>query len=85
MSPVATTGILVLSEVAYPGWVATLDGSPAPIHVANGLLRAVPLPAGAHLVELRFESPTLRIGVGISAMTAALLLGVCAASLRRRW
>ena len=78
-------GILVLSEVAYPGWVATVDGSPAPIHVANGLLRAVPLPAGAHLVELRFESPTLRIGVGISAMTAALLLGVCVASLRRRW
>ena len=78
-------GVLVLSEVAYPGWVATVDGSPAPIYVANGLLRAVPLPAGAHLVELRFESPTLRIGVGISATTVALLLGVCTASLRRRW
>jgi hypothetical protein len=49
--------------------------------VANGLLRAVPLPAGAHLVELRFESPTLQIGVVVSMATAALLVGCCAASL----
>jgi len=74
-------GVLVLSEVAYPGWVATVDGSPAPIYVANGLLRAVPLPAGAHLVELRCESPTLRIGIVVSAATAVLLVGCCAASL----
>jgi uncharacterized membrane protein YfhO len=71
----------VLSEVAYPGWVATVDGAPAPIYVANGLLRAVLLPAGAHLVELRFESPTLRIGIAISLATATLLVGCCAASL----
>ena len=76
----ADDGVLVLSEVAYPGWVATVDGTPAPIYVANGLLRAVPLPAGAHLVELRFESPTLRIGVAVSLVTAALLAGCSAAS-----
>ena len=76
----ADDGVLVLSEVAYPGWVATVDGTPAPIYVANGLLRAVPLPAGAHLVELRFESPTLRIGVAVSLATAALLVGCSAAS-----
>ena len=32
-------GILVLSEVAYPGWQATIDGRPTPIFVADGLLR----------------------------------------------
>jgi hypothetical protein len=80
----AADGILVLSEVAYPGWVAAVDGAPTPIYVANGLLRAVPLPAGAHLVDLRFESPTLKIGIGVSLATAALLLGVCAAAVRRQ-
>jgi hypothetical protein len=77
----ADDGVLVLSEVAYPGWVATVDGVSAPIYVANGLLRAVPLPAGAHLVELRFESPTLRLGVVVSQTIVALLVGCCAASL----
>jgi hypothetical protein len=74
-------GVLVLSEVAYPGWVARVDGESVPIYVANGLLRAVPLPAGAHLVELQFESPTLQIGVVVSLATAALLVGCSAASL----
>ena len=74
-------GVLVLSEVAYPGWVATVDGTPAPIYVANGLLRAVPLRAGTHTVELRFESPTLQIGVVVSLVAAALLAGCCVASL----
>ena len=78
---VSRAGILVLSEVAYPGWVATVDGAPAPIYVANGLLRAVPVPAGAQFVELRFESPTLRLGIVISLVTAALLLGCSAASI----
>ncbi len=81
-------GFLVLSEVAYPGWVATVNGEPVPIYVANGLMRAVPLSAGAHLVELRFESPTLKAGVVVSVMTAAVLLGWCVVSpvvSARRW
>jgi hypothetical protein len=69
----ATDGVLIMSEVAYPGWRATIDGAPAPIYVANGLLRAVVLPAGEHVVALRFESDTLRIGVGVSLATATVL------------
>lgn len=76
--------VLVLSEVAYPGWVATVDGEEAPIYVANGLLRAVNLPPGDHVVELRFRSPTLRWGMALSAATAALMLGALAATVRRR-
>jgi hypothetical protein len=79
----ATDGVLVVSEVAYPGWQATIDGAPTPVYVADGLLRAVALPAGHHLVELRFESAALRIGVAISLLTATAMSVCCALSLVR--
>ena len=79
----ATDGILVLSEVAYPGWHATIDGAPTPIYIADGLLRAVALPAGDHLVELRFESDALRIGITVSILTATALTVCCMWSLVR--
>ncbi|GAB4529670.1 MAG: hypothetical protein Fur0018_16400 [Anaerolineales bacterium] len=43
-------GLLVLSEVAYPGWQARVDGVPAPLLTPAGVLRGVLLPAGAHTV-----------------------------------
>jgi hypothetical protein len=45
-------GWLAVSELDFPGWQATLDGRSIPIHRANGMFRAVCVPAGAH--ELRF-------------------------------
>lgn len=79
----AEDGILVLSEVAYPGWQATIDGAPTPVFVADGLLRAVALPAGDHLVEFRFESAALRIGVTVTLLTATILSACCALPLVR--
>src|SRR5262249_28132221 len=52
----ATPGLLMLSEVYYPAWRAYVDGQPAPTYVADGALRAIPVPAGSHRVEQRFES-----------------------------
>lgn len=71
-------GLLVLGEVYYPAWKAYVDGEPVPIYQANSLFRAVPIPAGSHTVELRYESWPLRIGLAISLATslafAALIL-----------
>ena len=66
-------GLLVLSEVYYPGWHAYVDGRPVPQYVADHVLRAVPVPPGEHAVELRFESATLAAGSFISAMAVVLL------------
>lgn len=79
-------GLLVLSEMADPDWRATVDGSAAPILVANGLLRAVPIPRGDHVVELRYDSPRLKLGTAISVAAYALIVaawGVNALRLRR--
>jgi Bacterial membrane protein YfhO len=75
-------GLLVLSEVYYPAWKAYVDGEPVPIYRANHLLRAVPIPAGEHAVELRYESGALKTGVAISLLAYTALVGLVIAKAR---
>ena len=63
---------MVLSEVYYPAWRAYVDGRPAPVLVADGLLRAVEVPAGEHEVEFRYESWALWAGIAVSAAAYAV-------------
>jgi hypothetical protein len=76
-------GLLVLSDVAYPGWKATVDGRGAGLHRVDYVLRGVRLPPGAHRVEMRFEPATFTIGWIVSAM-AAVGLAALALLWRRR-
>lgn len=48
-------GVLLLNDVWHPWWFATIDGMPTKILRANGVFRAVVLPAGAKQVQFRFE------------------------------
>src|SRR5262245_6301427 len=66
---------LVVSEMNYPGWEATIDGQPAPILPANYLLRGVIVPEGGHRVEMRYTAPAARRGAIISVLTMIALLG----------
>jgi len=81
----ARAGWLVLGDVNYPGWTATVDGRAAPIYTADGILRAVPLPPGPHVVRFEFRPLSVAVGGAISGLAllaaAATLL---AGPLRRR-
>lgn len=66
-------GYLVLSEVAYPGWRAEIDGREGPLLQANFFLRAMWLPPGEHRVRLTFQPPSAGIGLGVTALTLAAL------------
>lgn len=80
-------GILVLSEVDYPGWRASVDDQPAHILRADTILRAVEVPAGRHVVEMTFSPLSVRLGLAISAITLLLSLSIvlwCAARRTRR-
>jgi hypothetical protein len=72
----AAPALLVASEITYPAWHAYLDGQPASIYAADGALRAVAIPAGEHVVEMRYESPALDVGVLVSGFAAALVAGI---------
>jgi hypothetical protein len=70
----SAAGLLVLSEVNYPAWQATIDGRPVSVLTVNGIFRGVPVPAGDHLVELRFVSDAMRTGLTISLITTVVIL-----------
>ncbi len=79
----ACPGLLVLSEVHYPGWRATVDGRPAPLLRANTAFTAVWLAAGEHEVEWRYVPRAFYLGLAISGATLGVLLGLAARGRRR--
>lgn len=69
-------GLVVFSEIYYPGWTATLDGKPVEIGRANYILRALKVPAGRHEIVMEFRPTTVSTTNAIAyAMLAILLLG----------
>jgi len=68
-----TPALLILSETHYPGWHATVDGQPAPLFRADYVLRAVPVPAGEHTVELIFQPLSFTIGAMVSGLAIIFL------------
>jgi uncharacterized membrane protein YfhO len=75
---------LVVSEINYPGWNATVDGVKAPIYQTDYLLRGVILPAGAHRVEMRYEPWTARLGAAVSLGSLGLILALAVYGRRTR-
>ena len=75
-------GYVVISEVWYPGWRATVNGADAQVVQAHGALRAVGIPAGASTVTLRFAPTFWRWGL-MGAGIGLLLLILIALPARR--
>jgi hypothetical protein len=67
--------MLVLTDLAYPGWTATVNGAPAQIHKAYGFARAVELSAGSSTVELSFQPTGFPLTPGLALLALILLLG----------
>jgi hypothetical protein len=70
----STPGILVVTDLHYPGWIAEAEGKRLPILRADGWFRAVALPAGTHTVVFRYRPLSVWIGAAISAATLLAML-----------
>ena len=65
--------VLVLLDAYDAGWSAMLEnGGSIPILRANGLVRAVIVPAGNHMVTFSYQTPLLRQGAWISLVGTLL-------------
>jgi uncharacterized membrane protein YfhO len=69
---VTQTAMLLLTDAYYPGWEATIDGGPGHIFQADGLFRAVFVPAGSHEITFTFNSSTFSIG-GLVSLLGVLI------------
>jgi hypothetical protein len=69
------TPLAVFSEIYYSaGWNAYLDGQPVEYVRANYILRAMPVPAGKHEIEFRFEPESYFMGNKISLASSFILI-----------
>ncbi len=64
--------ILQFSVPYSDGWKAYVDGEEVSIMESDVMYMAIPISAGTHSVELRYETPYLRIGMVVTLATAVL-------------
>ena len=67
-------GVLVFSEIYYPGWTATIDGEPAELGRVDYILRALRVEPGKHQVELAFFPKSVNTTETIAYVAFALLI-----------
>ncbi len=72
-------GVIVFSEVYYPGWTATVDGKAVEVGRVNYILRAINVTPGSHKIVLTFRPSTVTVTetiayIGYGLLIATLLL-----------
>ena len=67
-------GVLVFSEIYYPGWTATVDGQSVELGRVNYILRAIHIKPGQHQVELAFFPKSVDMTETVAYIAFAILL-----------
>jgi hypothetical protein len=67
-------GLVAISESYDAGWQAWLGARRLRVHRVDGLILGLEVPAGAHTVDLRYEPPRWKLGLGLAGASALLLL-----------
>jgi hypothetical protein len=64
-------GLVVLSDVFFPGWHAEVDGHATPIYEVNAAMRGVVVPRGDHTLTMRYRPASALIGGLLSLIGVA--------------
>ncbi|MBU2951973.1 YfhO family protein [Tamlana agarivorans] len=68
-------GFAVFSEIYYGnGWKVFVDGEPANFMRVNYILRGMPVPAGSHVIEFKFDPDVVKTGSKITLASSVLLV-----------
>lgn len=67
-------GVVVFSEIFYPGWTCTVDGTETDIARVNYVLRAIRIEGGSHKVVLTFDPQSVHTTDTIAYISLVLLL-----------
>jgi len=70
----AKGGVVVFSEIFYPGWTATIDGQEAELGRVDYVLRALTVGPGQHKVELSFFPKSLDVTESVAYASLGMLL-----------
>jgi hypothetical protein len=77
-------GVVIVSEISYPGWRASVDGETVEVLGANGILRGIPVSAGTHEIELWYAPNSFRVGMALSGLAVLALAAAWALDRRCR-
>lgn len=69
-------GLLVLTDIHAPGWIAEEGDRRLPILRADGYFRAVALPAGTHRVVFRYRPIAFYAGSAVSVLALLVLFAL---------
>jgi membrane protein YfhO len=72
----SATGLLVVRNAFDRNWHATVDGRPAPLLLTDYMMQGVVVSAGTHTVELTYRDPAVGLGVLVSTVAWAILVGL---------
>ncbi|MBR6592096.1 MAG: YfhO family protein [Prevotella sp.] len=78
-------GVVVFSEIYYPGWAATVDGEEVELGRVNYILRALNVKPGNHKVELSFFPKSVDITETVAYVAYGILLLVVLFRIFMEW
>jgi hypothetical protein len=77
-------GWVVITETAWKGWRARIDGREVPVGIGDHAFLALLVPKGAHRIELFYRPRSFEVGLGLSAASLALIAAVSVLRARRK-
>jgi hypothetical protein len=64
--------MVILTDTWAPGWTATVDGRPAVIEPAYGIVRGIVVDRGDHIIDMRYRPWSVILGAALTFVGLAL-------------
>ena len=80
----ASSRLLVVRQLDFPGWTATVNGKPTRVVLVDGIFQGVVVPRGHSTVVFSYEPPDLELGEVISVVGILWIAFVILIAWRRR-